>query len=333
MFKKVLLLVLTVLILSGCSGLGRAKQYSVTYLNLFDTVITVTGRADSKAEFDAKASVIYDALEQYHQLFDVYHDYQGINNLKTINDNAGIAPVAVDERIVSLLQDCLRYYDMTDGAVNAAMGSVLRLWHEARQAQIPALPDATALESAAKHCSWDTVVIDPKAGTVYLTDPEQLLDVGAIAKGWAAQKAAELAPSGYLLSLGGNVVATGPKTESGTPWVIGITNPDGGDYLHTLQLSTGAAVTSGDYQRYYQVDGVMYHHIIDPQSLYPATRWRSVTVICADSAMADALSTALFVMDRESGQALLEKCGAEAMWLDGAGNRYYSVGFSTYIQA
>lgn len=330
MRKKAFLFVLIIaMTLVGCSG--GAKQYSVTYLTLFDTVTTVTGTADSEAAFQAMAQQIYDTLLEYHQLFDIYNDYEGLNNLKTVNDNAGIAPVEVDRRIIELLVDCRAYYQRTGGAVNAAMGSVLRLWHEARNAQTPALPDDDALSEAALHCSWDTVVIDEAAGTLYLSDPGQRLDVGAIAKGWAAGKAAREAPSGYLLSLGGNVVATGPKTEAGTPWVIGVTDPEGGDYLHTLNLTAGAVVTSGDYQRYYEVDGVMYHHIIDPGTLYPAAYWRSVTIICDDSGLADALSTALFVMDLETGQALLEECGAEAMWVDGAGECYYSPGFESHI--
>ena len=92
-------------------------------------------------------------------------------------------------------------------------------------------------------------------------------------------------------------------------------------------------VTSGDYQRYFEVDGVRYHHIIDPETLYPAARFRSVTVICADSGLADALSTALFVLPLAEGQALAQKAGAEAMWLDIAGNAFYTPGFENFIHA
>ena len=89
---------------------------------------------------------------------------------------------------------------------------------------------------------------------------------------------------------------------------------------------------SGDYQRAYVVDGELYHHIIDPSTLYPSTLWRSVTVICQDSGLGDALSTALFVLSLEDGQKLLEKMGAEAMWVDREGNRFYSPGFENYIR-
>ncbi len=328
--KRIILpLLLVALLLSGCRG---TQQYSVTYLDVFDTVTQVTGVAANEDEFNQYAAQIHGKLQEYHRLFDIYKEYDGLNNLKTVNDNAGIAPVAVEQEIIDLLLDCRDYYERTDGRVNVAMGSVLALWHEARTAGLDdpenaCLPDMAALEEAAKHCSWDTVIIDEAALTVYLSDPDQRLDVGAVAKGWAAQQVAESLPSGYLLSLGGNVCATGPKDDDGTPWVVGVNNPDGGDFLRTLDLTAGSAVTSGDYQRYYTVSGVDYHHIIDPETLMPAAYWRSVTVLCDDSGLADALSTALFLLPVEAGQDLLDQCGAEAMWVDADGEIFYSPGF------
>lgn len=243
----------------------------------------------------------------------------------------------MDGEIIRLLLDCREYDELTGHTVNVAMGSVLALWHEARTAGLDdpahaALPDEEALKNAAAHTDWAAVEIDEEAGTVYLADPALRLDVGAVAKGWAAQRAAEATPTGFLISVGGNVCATGPKDDSGTPWVVGITDPDGGsDYLHTLYNRDSAIVTSGDYQRYYVVDGETYHHIIDPQTLYPARRYRSVTVICGDSGLADALSTALFILPREEGEALAQNCGAEAMWVDAEGSRFYTQGFQAYI--
>ena len=177
------------------------------------------------------------------------------------------------------------------------------------------------------------VVIDEAASTVYISDPDVRLDVGAVAKGWSTQRVAENAPAGLLLSVGGNVCATGPKDDNGTPWVVGIQDPNGGDqYLHTLYLTKGSLVTSGDYQRAYVVDGELYHHIIDPNTLYPSTLWRSVTILCDDSGLADALSTALFLLPLEEGQLLLEKTGAQAMWVNRAGEQFYSPGFQDNIR-
>ena len=339
--KRLAVLLLSLCLLSGCVNLPQTpaqKQYSATFLELFDTVTTVVGQAESQEAFEKTAYAIRDELQIYHQLFDIYHDYPGMNNLKTVNDRAGIAPVQVDKRIIAMLLDCKAYYTATGGRVNVAMGSVLQLWHEARNDGIQdppnaVLPDAGALEEAAQHTDIEKLIIDEAASTVYIADPHMRLDVGAVAKGWATQKVAENAPKGLLLSVGGNVCATGPKDAAGTPWVVGIQDPDGGEnYLHTLAITGGSVVTSGDYQRAYMVDGKPYHHIIDPDTRYPSAYWRSVTVVCGDSSLADALSTALFLLPREVGQELLDQWNAEAMWVDAAGNRSYSPGFSALIR-
>ena len=339
MRRAVLLIVLISILLTGCASSSPQPErvsYTATYLTLFDTLTTIKGFAESEAEFQAMVQKIHDELEEYHQLFDIYNDYD-IPNLKTVNDSAGVAPVKVDERIIALLLDCKVYYELTNHKVNAAMGSILSLWHDARTHGIndpvnAALPDTNALLLAAEHMDFSCVVINEADSTVFITDPDVSLDVGAVAKGWAAQRVAENAPSGLLISVGGNVCATGPKDENGTPWVVGIQNPDSSDYLHTIYLTKGSVVTSGDYQRAYTVDGKSYHHIIDPETLYPSACWRSVTIVCEDSGLADALSTALFVLPQEEGQALLDQCGAMALWVCMDGTILYSPGFETLIR-
>ena len=339
--KRFLSLLLLCALLTGCSAgstVPEQKQYTASFLDVFDTVTSIAGKADSEESFRTKTQVVHQALLEYHQLFDIYNDYDGINNLKTVNDNAGIAPVTVDSRIIALLNDCKSYHELTGGMVNPAMGAVLQLWHVARNDGIndPSrayLPKEEKLQEAARYMNFDAVVIDEAASTVYITDPKVRLDVGAVAKGWSVQQVAENAPDNLLISVGGNVCATGPKAADGTPWVVGIQDPNGGDqYLHTLYLTKGSLVTSGDYQRAYVVDGELYHHIIDPNTLYPSTLWRSVTILCDDSGLADALSTALFLLPLEEGQVLLEKTGAEAMWVDRSGSNFYSPGFQDNIR-
>ena len=342
MIRKLLVIVLAMLLLTGCVNLNQQEtqeltQYNATFLTLFDTVTTIVGRYPSEKEFSEATQTLHDQLLEYHQLFDIYNEYEGLNNLKTVNDQAGIAPVEVDPRIIDLLTDCKAYYELTGGKVNVAMGSVLYLWHVARNDSIDNplngyTPDPEKLKGASEHCAFDSIIIDEEAGTVFITDPDQRLDVGAVAKGWSMQRVAEQTPSGLLISVGGNVFATGPKDTSGTPWVVGVTDPDGGNYLHTLNIPYGSVVTSGDYQRFYQVDGVTYHHIIDPVTLFPSNYWRSVTIVCDDSGLADALSTALFLLPQAEGQTLLDSCGAEALWMDLEGNLHYSTNFETLIR-
>lgn len=337
--KRILCALLVCILLTGCSQKTRQteeKIYEATFLSLFDTVTVIKGAAESKEAFSELAGQLQRELLQYHQLFDIYNDYEGVVNLKAINDRAGEAPVAVDRRIIDLLLDCKRYYELTNGKVNVAMGSVLELWHEERNHGLndpenAKLPKMESLKEASTHTDFDKVIIDEEASTVFFSDPDIRLDVGAVAKGWSVQRVAENAPVGLLISVGGNVCATGPKREN-TPWVVGVQNPSGGDYLHTLYVSSGCVVTSGDYQRCYAVDGKLYHHIIDPETLFPGTFWRSVTIVCDDSGLSDALSTALFLLPMEEGQMLLDACGAKAMWVDADGNQYYSPGFDALIR-
>ena len=337
--KRILCALLVCILLTGCSQKTRQteeKIYEATFLSLFDTVTVIKGAAESKEAFSELAGQLQRELLQYHQLFDIYNDYEGVVNLKAINDRAGEAPVAVDRRIIDLLLDCKRYYELTNRKVNVAMGSVLELWHEERNNGLndpenAKLPKMESLKEASTHTDFDKVIIDEEASTVFFSDPDIRLDVGAVAKGWSVQRVAENAPAGLLISVGGNVCATGPKREN-TPWVVGVQNPSGGDYLHTLYVSSVCVVTSGDYQRCYAVDGKLYHHIIDPETLFPGTFWRSVTIVCDDSGLSDALSTALFLLPMEEGQMLLDACGAKAMWVDADGNQYYSPGFDALIR-
>lgn len=336
-------LVLLICLLAGCaspaaSEAGGQKQYQASFLDLFDTVTTILGYGESEEAFKETAEKIHDDLLYYHRLFDIYNDYEGIVNLKTLNDSAGSGPVKVDPVLMDLLLDCRRYYDLTDGKVNVFFGSVLSLWHDARVEAVnypdsAALPSPEALEAASAHADPASVVLDEQAGTVSILDPDLRLDVGAAAKGWSVQRAAEKAPEGMLISVGGNVCATGPKP-SGKNWVVGIQSPDGdGEYVHTLNLSRGSAVTSGDYQRYFILDGTRYHHIIDPETLQPSRYWRSVTVVCEDSGLADCLSTALFLSDQQTGQAILDRAGAQALWIDANGEQYLSRGFADHIRS
>ena len=331
--KRLLWLVGALLVLSGC-GTGM-QRYEATYWDVFDTVTTVTGYAAGQAEFDAAAREIHDTLLEYHRLYNIYESYDGLRNLKTVNDQAGIGPVPVDERILSLLQFAQTAWTETGSRVNAAMGSVLALWHDAREQALEdpdraALPDRSALEEAALHTDLSALKLDLEAGTAFLTDPDMALDVGALAKGYAVEQVAAAAPDHFLISVGGNVCATGPKPD-GTPWTVAVENPDGGDFLKLLYAEDRSVVTSGDYQRYFELDGVRYHHIIDPDTLEPAAYWRSVTVVAESSAAADCLSTALFTLPQAEGQRLLDQWGAEALWIGRDGAQVMSPGFSAYL--
>ncbi len=336
--KKILILIWTALFfvqmlwLSSC--VKTEKKFTVHSFDLFDTVTTIVGYAEDKEEFDRIAGEILSELGEYHRLFTIYETYDGLENLCTINEKR---TVSVDKRIIDMLLFAKEMHALTDGKVNIAMGSVLSIWHAYREEgkkdpSYAKLPPMDSLMEAAEHTDIQNMVIDAETNTVTLTDSEMLLDVGAIAKGYAVEMAAKSLQnrgiSGYLINVGGNVRAVGAKSgESG--WIAGIDNPNhGDDYLAMLMLKDNSLVTSGSYQRYYTVDGKEYHHIIDPKTQMPADLYTSVSVVCQSSAMGDALSTALFCMSLSAGKELIESLdGAEAMWVTIQGDIYRSSGF------
>ena len=304
-------------------------QYTI-YWDLFDTKSVIYSyKGDSKEEFEANHKAVAALLTEYHRLFDIYYKYSGINNLKTVNDKAGIAPVEVDEKLIDFLLYAKEIYTLTGGKTNIAMGSVLKLWHDCREDAsdedhpVYRVPSEEELTEAGKHCNIDNVIIDKEAGTVYLSDPYMRLDVGALGKGYATERAAQLLISrgvtSYVLNIGGNLRLIGEKV-TGAGWVTGITNPDKSSeesIFTKVNIKSTSLVTSGNYERFYTVDGVDYHHIIDPDTLVPSAYFSSVSIITPDSALADALSTALFCMSYEEGLALVNSIGGvEVIWVD-----------------
>ncbi|MBO6011504.1 MAG: FAD:protein FMN transferase [Oscillospiraceae bacterium] len=307
-------LLLAALLLGGCAPQSRTRT-DVGPVP-FDTVTSITGFERSNAKFEQVYGRVMDGLAEYHRLFDIYNEYDGINNLRTVNLAAGGEPVEVDARVIALLEFGKEAYELTGGRVNVAMGSVLALWHEAREeTHVP--PSAEALAEAAKHTDVDDIFIE--GGNVRLADPEMSLDVGAIAKGFAveavcAQLEAE-GLTGWLVSVGGNVRTLGAKGD-GSPWRVAVSELSGTDYEDLrIPLVGLSAVTSGGDQRFFDYEGVRYNHIIDPETLFPSERFESVTVVTRDSGLADALSTGLFNMPLEEGLALVESLeGTEALW-------------------
>ncbi len=304
-------LLLSALSLTSCEKSIEPKNR--IFYDYFDTVSVIydyTG--GTVAGFDAVCSDIKDELEICHRLFDIYNEYEGLVNLKTVNDAAGQGPLVVDERIIDLLDKSVELYELTDGNVNVMMGAVLSIWHEHREVGV-SVPEMDALVTANAHTSIKNLVIDRENMTVEITDPEASLDVGAIAKGYAAERIYELLSSrgldGYAINLGGNLRTVGTKP-NGDGWVSGVQNPDKSSsdaYVATLTISDSALVTSGVYERYYTVDGVQYHHIINKDTLMPEREYLSVSVHTESSTVADALSTALFNMTLDEAEATLAR--------------------------
>lgn len=343
--KRHLLILIVLSLIITLTACKKNVRYGAEFLNVFDTVTQIISYMDSKEEFEKFSALIHDELYEYHRLFDIYNDYENLNNIKTINDNAGIEPVKVDQRIIDLLIFSKDAYIRTDGKCNIALGSVLKIWHQYREEGIDnpvnaSLPTMNMLQSAVAHTDIDKVIIDTEASTVYLADPEMSLDVGAVAKGYAVEQVCKNAEKqGYtsaLVSVGGNVRAIGNKDGEGLPWSVGIQNPNSDSDQSTIimvDIIGNSVVTSGIYERYYTVSGKNYHHIIDPETLMPADYFKSVSIICGDSGLADELSTAIFCMHYEQGLALINALSdTEALWVFPDNSIKYSSNFETFIK-
>lgn len=329
------------------------EKYTASWYDVFDTVTTVIGYASSEEEWDRQMDALHQDLAEYHQLYDIYNYYEGVTNLYDLNRSAAQGPVAVDQRIMDLLVESKEMYKTTSGKMNVAFGAVLSIWHDYREAGLndpdsAQLPPMEQLTAASEHCSIDDLVLDEEAGTVYFADDQLQLDVGSVGKGYAVEMVARAAEerglASAILSVGGNVRTIGHKPD-GSRWTAGIQDPwasaelagqvvNDAPYLVSVYMEDMALVTSGDYQRFYEVDGKRYNHIIDPDTLMPADHFSAVAVLVPDSGLGDCLSTGLFCLSLEDGQALVESLdGVEAMWMLKDGSVVYSSGFGDSVKA
>lgn len=344
MFKRFisvsLICALSLLCLCSC---GKKERFTKTYIEYFDTASVIVGYENDEEEFNEVCNFVEEQLKEYNKLYDIYKSYEDEYNIRTINKNAGKKPIEVDSRIIDLLEYSKDVYTMTNGKVNVAMGSVLSIWHDYRtwgtdDPSDAELPPKDMLRAAAEHTDINKVIIDRENSTVFLEDPEMALDVGAVAKGYATEQIAqdliEMEITGYTLNIGGNIRTIGVKGD-GKPWTASVANPDTDAdeaYIMRVELADQVFVTSGSYQRFYTVDNVRYHHIIDPETLMPKNNFVSVSILGNDSGLADALSTAAFNLSFEEGKKLIEGFDdVEAMWVTADNEILYTDGFKDII--
>lgn len=346
--KKLVLSLLSLsmmMIMTGCSKKYELMSHYIT--GPFDTITTYMSYVSSEDEFNEQCDYIEEQLNYYDQLFDKYNTYNGMNNLKTINDNAGKKAIEVDQALIDLLNLSIERNRKISSKVNIAFGSVINIWHDYREEAeshdgVGTVPSDEELEKANQHTSIDSIEIDEKKKTVYINDALASIDVGATAKGYAIELIKdgliEMGVDNFLLSGGGNVASHGQRKiqkegefyldDCADKFCVGIESPQDGNYAASaddpdseneavLVVQGESIVTSGDYQRFYQdVNGVRYHHLIDPETLYPAVHFRSVSIITEDSGLADFLSSAVFLMEYEEGLKLVNSLdGVEAIWL------------------
>ncbi len=338
--KKIIpLLLIGILIFAFLAGCNRQnpptkteyQKYNYTIYKAFDTVTQIVAYSKSEEEFLNHVKKMESRLLELHKYYDKYNDYEGINNIKTINDNAGVKSVEVSDDIINLILFSKKMNEEVSHKTNIAMGSVLKIWHDYREEgtdnpENAKIPPMEALIKANEHTDIDNVIVDIENSTVYLNDPLMRLDVGAVAKGYATEIIVDEAiEDGFvsgIISAGGNVKTWGqPMDGIREKWGVGIQDPDkfrfvDDNLLDTIYINNASVVASGDYERFYKVGDKILHHLIDPDTLMPGDHFRAVTLVTEDAGNADFLSTAVFLLPYEEGRKLVESMdGVEALWI------------------
>lgn len=284
-------------------------------LPLMGTVFDVSLPAGSPDAFDAVFAIL-------KGVDDTMNEWREGSPLAEVNRAAGARAVAVPAELRALLRRSVQLAALTEGAFEPTWAALWGLWDF--KAKEPKVPDAAALQAAVRLIDFHGIAIDDEAGTVRLARPGMKIGLGGIAKGWALDRAAEALRArgigSFLLSAGGQVYAGGKNGDA--MWKVGVRDPRGGpdEFFAVIEVADVSVSTSGDYERFFDKDGVRYHHILDTKTGIPARGLRSATVVAADATLADALSTAVMVLGRERGLALVERLpGVQALVVDDRG--------------
>lgn len=312
MNRKLLLGVLAVILLAAVCLPFLTRQQTARTQFLMDTLVTITAPRSAKAAVD-------DCFAELQRLDAMLSAYRPDSELSRVNAGAAQAPVAVSDELFALLHRAQEISAQTGGAFDVTMGPLIDLW-DIRSGR-GVVPDGAAVAAALQCVGYEKLELDAAAKTVYFTQPGMKLELGGIAKGYAGGRVRDILQSagatGAIVDLGGNIVTVPRK--NGKPFAIGLQDPaqPHGGYFTTVQAAGGqSVVTSGPYERYFEADGEIYHHIFDPETGYPArTGLQSVTVVSDDGTLADALSTALFVLGPDAGAEAARACGVQAVFL------------------
>ncbi|NLY21087.1 MAG: FAD:protein FMN transferase [Tissierellia bacterium] len=364
-----ILLILCLSLLLGCSS--KMERHTSYFMGPFDTKIDIIVYTKNQNDAEKYHNYINDRFEELHKLYDKYNSYDGINNIKTINENAGINPITVHKDLYNLIDDSIKWHEEYSDETDISMGRLFNIWSKYRDLnsdedadQISVekrLPSEEELKEAKNYSGLEHIILNKEDMTVFIDDKNVQIDVGATAKGYAvelvAQELKDLGLESGMINVGGNVRAIGIVPEKNRDsWYFGIIKPydlqymidisnsndvekvlkqidKEDEYLAYLHMNDISLVTSGDYQRYFVVEDKLYHHLIDKDTYKPGDYFRSVSVITQDSGLADFLSTSLFLMPFEDGKKLVDKTdGVEAIWYMKDGSINYSNDIDKYLE-
>jgi len=329
-----LLLLLSTLycLLYACSCSPNKERIFKKDRILMDTLVAITVVSDSKDNAEKAIDAAFSEIEYLEKLS---NHYSSDSEITRINRNAGISEVKVSYDILKLLDKALHVSENTEGAFDVTMGPVIALYDFHKKIR----PDDGMIKKTLSLVNYREIIINRDRSTVLLKRKGMLIDLGGIAKGYAADKAAEtLKKQGVrsgLVAVAGDIKAFGLKPD-GKPWKIGIRNPESGDkeddIMATIELKDMAISTSGDYERFFISGGKRYHHLLDPKTGLSAQECRSVSIITKEGAFTDAFATGIFILGPEQGVKVLDKLGFEGMIIDSQGKSHLTQGIRKKIE-
>jgi thiamine biosynthesis lipoprotein len=284
-------------------------------MGTYAAVRVPAARATGLADCAATARVIFAELN------DALTNYRPDSEISRLNKLAGGEPLAMSPHAIAVLALSRRYAEASGGAFDPTIAPVVLLWGFSGGRKPERVPAADRLDAARSLTGYQFLQVSNN--TARLSRPGMKLDLGGIAKGYAVDVAYEriraLGVADVLVDLGGNIRCCG-SGRRGRAWTVAVRNPfDAGRHLGTLALSDGLAVaSSGNYERFVEIEGKRYSHIMDPRTGYPAAGMAGTTVICTNAVEADAMSTAVFLMGPERSRALRRSLACEALFVPDA---------------
>jgi thiamine biosynthesis lipoprotein len=330
---QVCLLTLLCSAFAGCVGVPHSQESAVvtrTQMQMGTLVkITAVARSESIAQAAATAG-----FAEIHRLEELLSTWIPTSELSRVNASAGVMPVHVSPETLTVVQRAMQVAEMTEGGFNIAIGPAVDAWSVMEGQRIPTESELNALRPLV---DLQAVYADVREQTIYLGKAGMRIDVGGIGKGYAADQAVDaLRKAGAVagvVALSGDIKTFG-RLPDGKLFPVGIQHPrEDGSVLAWIDLQDEAISTAGDYERFFEREGVRYHHILDPRTLQPARSCQSVTVIAREGVWADGLDTGIFVMGPERGMELVEQLpDIEAVIVDAEGRLLVSSGLKQRIR-
>lgn len=285
----------------SCYAQVLVKRQMMQMGSLFDISVVAKDSAQADLEIDR-------AVVEMERIENLISEWRPETQISEVNRNAGIGPVKVDREVFDLTKRAVRYSRMTGGAFDISIAAMDKLWRY--DGSMTEMPDSAAVIKSVERVGYEYIILDSIASTIYLSRQGMKIGFGSIGKGYAADRGRTVLQEngvvGGIVNASGDLSAWGEQV-GGKPWYIGITNPfKTRKMVKVLKINTGSVATSGSYEKYAEIDGKRYSHIINPKTGYPSTGLTSVTIIGPTAEFANALSTSMMVLGIEKSLSLIK---------------------------